>query len=66
MTIFDPPLDGFDILALVLVANMLTLWAIYGFWRLNKKDDWDWHSILAIGVPAVIGMVAVYLGSHAV
>lgn len=59
----EAPLNGFDILALVLGANLLTLWGLSGFWRLSKKDEWDWYSIFAIGVPGAVLMVAAYCGS---
>lgn len=60
----DVPLNTFDILSVVLGANMLTLWAMYGLWRLNKIGDWDWTSIFAIGVPGLVMALATYLGSQ--
>ena len=56
----EVPLNGFDILALVLVANALTLWWLSGFWRLSKTDKWDWYSIFACGVPGLIALWAMY------
>lgn len=58
----EAPLNGFDILALVLGANLLTLWGLSGFWRLSKKDEWDWYSIFAIGVPFLVMGWAMYRG----
>ncbi|QAX31318.1 hypothetical protein [Leisingera sp. NJS204] len=56
-------LNGFDILTLVLGANILTLWGVYGFWRLTKNDRWDRQTILALGVPGVVMMVSAYLST---
>ena len=63
MTVAELPLNGFDILAIVLGANLLIIWGVYGLWRLNKKDDWDWQSIMAIGVPGIIMCLSVYFGN---
>ena len=43
MNVAEIPLNVFDILAIILGVNLLTIRGVYSLWRLNKKDDWDWE-----------------------
>lgn len=58
------PLNSWDIISAVLGANLLTISLLYGCWRLNKYDEWDWYSIFAIGIPGLVLSVATYYGNQ--
>ncbi len=47
-------------IAAVIVANVLTISALFGFLRIVKKDEWDWYSAGAIIFSCGVGLLVFY------
>lgn len=64
-----PIVQWFEILAVVLIANALTLGLVWGVWTITrieknggKVSDAPWSALLAVLIPCGFVIFSVYLG----